>query len=94
MFIFLEFGNSDKDVKGFGFWKMNCLFLEDEDYIREVIVKIFIWLIEGCNELIDNRSIWVIGLNIILEFMLLGIWNKKWWKEKKKKLIFKGNLKK
>ena len=56
--ISLEFRNSDKDIKGPGFWKMNCSLLEDEDYIREVTAKIPIWLTEGCNELTDNRSIW------------------------------------
>lgn len=45
--IFIEFSISEKYVKGLGYWKMNCLFLDDEDYVRDVIIKIFIWLIEG-----------------------------------------------
>ena len=56
--ISLEFSNSYKDIKGPGFWKMNCSLLDDEDYIREVTAKIPIWLTEGRNELTDNRSIW------------------------------------
>ena len=56
--ISLEFSNSDTDIKGPGFWKMNCSLLEDEDYIKEVTAKIPIWLTEGRNELTDNRSIW------------------------------------
>ena len=34
------------------------LALEDEDYVGEVTAKIPMWLREGGNELIDNRSIW------------------------------------
>ena len=56
--ISLKFSNSDKDIKGPGFWKMNYSLLDDEDYIREVSAKIPIWLTEGRNELTDNRSIW------------------------------------
>ena len=37
---------------------MNCLLLDDEDYIRDVTANIPIWLTEGQNELTDNRGIW------------------------------------
>ena len=56
--ISIEFSISEKHIKGPGHWKMNCSLLDDEDYVREVTAKIPIWLIEGQNELIDNRSIW------------------------------------
>ena len=56
--ISIEFSISEKHIKGPGHWKMNCSLLDDEDYVREVTAKIPIWLIEGQNELTDNRSIW------------------------------------
>ena len=57
--ISLEFGITEKHhIKGPGHWKINCSLLDDEDYVREVTAKIPIWLIEGQNELTDNRSTW------------------------------------
>ena len=58
--ISIEFSISEKHIKGPGHSKMNCLLLDDEDHVREVTAtcKIPIWLIEGQNELTDNRSIW------------------------------------
>ena len=56
--ISIEFSISEKHVKGPGHWKMNCLPLNDEDYVRGVTTKIPIWLIEGQKELTDDRSIW------------------------------------
>ena len=56
--ISIEFSISEKHVKGPGHWKMNCSLLDDEDYVRDVTTKIPIWLIEGQNELTDDRSIW------------------------------------
>ena len=56
--ISIEFSISERHIKGPGHWKMNCSLLDDEDYIRDVTAKIPIWLIEGQNNLTDNRSIW------------------------------------
>ena len=56
--ISIEFSISEKHIKGPGHWKMNCSLLDDEDYVRELTVKIPIWQIEGQHELTDNRSIW------------------------------------
>ena len=56
--ISIEFSNRSNDIKGPGYWKMNCSLLDDEDYINDLAQKIPIWLAEGRNELSDNRSIW------------------------------------
>ena len=32
--ILLEFCNNVNDIKGPGYWKMNCSLLEDDDYIK------------------------------------------------------------
>ena len=56
--ISIEFSISEKHIKGPGHWNVNCSRLDDEDNVREVTAKIPIWLIEGQNELNDNRSIW------------------------------------
>ena len=55
--ILLEFCNNVNDIKGPGYWKMNCSLLED-DYINDITVKIPAWLAEGYKELSDNRNIW------------------------------------
>ena len=55
--ISIEFSISEEYVKGPGHWKINCSLLDDEDYVRDVTAKIPISLIEGQNELTDNRSI-------------------------------------
>ena len=47
------------DIKGPGFWKMNCSLLDDEDYVNDISEKIPIWLAEGFEELLDSRSIWL-----------------------------------
>ena len=56
--IFLELANGSNDNKGPGFWKMNCFFLDDEEYVNDIAEKIPVWLAEGRNELSDSRSIW------------------------------------
>ena len=56
--ISLELANGSNDSKGPGFWKMNCSLLDDEEYVNNITEKIPIWLAEGRNELLDNRSIW------------------------------------
>ena len=45
--ISIEFCNSDNDIKGPGYWKMNCSLLEDDYYINDITVKIPVWLAEG-----------------------------------------------
>ena len=56
--ILLEFCNNVNDIKGPGYWKMNCSLLEDDDYSNDITVKIPVWLAEGYKELSDNRNIW------------------------------------
>ena len=56
--ISIEFSISEEHVKGPGHWKINCSLLDGEDYVRDVTAKTPISLIEGQNELTDNRSIW------------------------------------
>ena len=56
--ILLEFCNNVNDVKGPGYWKMNCSLLEDDDYIfSDITVKIPVWLAEGSKELLDNQNL-------------------------------------
>ena len=45
--ISIDFSISEKHIKGPGHWKMKCLLLDDDDYVREVTAKIPIWLTEG-----------------------------------------------
>lgn len=33
--IYLEFENINKNVKGPGFWKLNCSVLNDDDYVED-----------------------------------------------------------
>ena len=56
--IFVEFGTRDNQVKGPGLWKMNCSILDDEDYIKDITLKIPSWIADGERELSDNRTIW------------------------------------
>ena len=56
--ISIDFCNRSTDIKGPGYWKMNCSLLDDEVYINDIAAKIPIWLAEGRNELSDNRTIW------------------------------------
>ena len=45
-------------MKGSGLWKMNCSILDDEDYIRDISLKIPSWIADGERQLSDNRTIW------------------------------------
>lgn len=56
--IFVEFGTRDNQMKGPGFWKMNCSILDDEDYIKDITLKIPIWIADGEKELSDSQTIW------------------------------------
>ena len=56
--IYLEFENIDKNVKGPGFWKLNCSVLNDGDYVAEITKMIPIWTAEGERELSDHCSTW------------------------------------
>ena len=56
--IYLEFENINKNVKGPGFWKLNCSVLNDGDYVAEITKMIPIWTAEGERELSDHRSTW------------------------------------
>ena len=56
--ISIKFSDRSNDMKGPGYWKMNCSLLDDEGYIDDIAEKIPVWLAEGRNELSDNRNIW------------------------------------
>ena len=56
--IFVEFGTRDNQMKGPGLWKMICSILDDEDYIKDISLKIPSWIADGERELSDNRTIW------------------------------------
>ena len=56
--ISLELTNDDNQIKGPGFWKMNCALLEDDLYVDDIKSKIPVWLAEGYKDLTDNRNIW------------------------------------
>ena len=56
--ISLELTNDDNQIKGPGFWKMNCALLEDDLYVDDIKSKISVWLAEGYMDLSDNRNIW------------------------------------
>ena len=56
--IYLEFENINKNVKGPGFWKLNCSVLNDDDYVEEITKMIPSWTVEGERELCDHRSTW------------------------------------
>ena len=57
--IYLEFENINKNVKGPGFWKLNCSVLNDDDYVEDITKMIPIWTAEGERELnSDHCSTW------------------------------------
>ena len=56
--ISLELTNDYNQIKGPGFWKMNCALLEDDLYVDDIKSKIPVWLAEGYKDLSDNRNIW------------------------------------
>ena len=56
--ISLEMGELENELKGPGYWKMNCSLLADEEYVNSVTKLIPIWAAEGRKELSDDRSVW------------------------------------
>ena len=56
--ISLDFNISQNHIKGPGYWKMNCSLLDDDNYQREVMAKMPVWLAEGRFYLPDHRCIW------------------------------------
>ena len=45
-------------MKGPGLWKMNCSILHDEDYMRDISLKIPSWIADGERQLSDNQTSW------------------------------------
>ena len=62
--IFVEFGTTDNQMKSPGLWKMNCSILDDEDYTKDITLKIPNWIADGERELSDNGTIFGIASNI------------------------------
>ena len=56
--ISLKLVNTLNDLKGPGFWKLNCSLLDDEDYVKDIEERIPVWLAEGRDELSESRSVW------------------------------------
>ena len=56
--ISLKLVNTLNDLKGPGFWKLNCSLLDDEDYVKDIEERIPVWLAEGRDELSQSRSVW------------------------------------
>ena len=56
--INLVFTDIDTELKGPGFWKMNCSLLEDENYLNDLKQKVPEWKVEGEKVLPDKRSVW------------------------------------
>ena len=56
--ILLEIGELENELRGPGYWKLNCSLLADEGYVNSVTELIPIWAAEGRKELSDDRSVW------------------------------------
>ena len=56
--ILLEIGELENELRGPGYWKLNCSLLVDEEYVNSVTELIPIWAAEGRKELSDDRSVW------------------------------------
>ena len=56
--ISIEIGKIENELKGPGYWKMNCSLLTDEEYVNNVTAMIPIWTADGRKELSDNRTVW------------------------------------
>ena len=56
--IFLQIGELENDLRGPGYWKMNCSLLADEEHVNSVTELIPTWAAEGRKELSDYRSVW------------------------------------
>ena len=56
--ITIEFQDVDDNVKGPGFWKLNCSLLNDKQYVDDVNLLFPAWFQKGKQELSDPRSVW------------------------------------
>ena len=56
--ILLEIGELETELRGPGYWKLNCSLLVDEEYVNSVTELIPIWAAEGRKELSDDRGVW------------------------------------
>ncbi|CAH3122533.1 unnamed protein product [Pocillopora meandrina] len=56
--ITLDIEELETELKGSGYWKMNCSLLIDEEYVNSVTEMIPIWTAEGRKVLSDDRSTW------------------------------------
>lgn len=56
--ISLEIGELENELRGPGYWKINCSLLADEKYVNGVTELIPIWAAEGRKELSDDRNVW------------------------------------
>ena len=56
--ITLDIEEMETELRGSGYWKMNCSLLVDEEYVKSVTEMIPIWTAEGQKELPDDRSTW------------------------------------
>ena len=56
--ITIEFQDVDDNVKGPGFWKLNCSLLNDKQYVDDVNLLLPAWFQKGKQELSDPRSAW------------------------------------
>ena len=52
--ITLDLQNSNNEIKGPGFWKINCALLGDDGYINDVTSKVAIWRAQGRKDLSHN----------------------------------------
>ena len=57
--ITLDIEELETELKGSGYWKMNCSLPVDEEYVNSVAEMIPIWTAEGRKVLSDDRSTWV-----------------------------------
>lgn len=54
----LDIEELETELKGSGYWKMNCSLLVDEEFVNSVTEMIPIWTAEGRKVLSDDRSTW------------------------------------
>ena len=52
----LDIEELETELKGSGYWKMNCSLLVDKEYVNSVTEMIPIWTAEGRKVLSDDRS--------------------------------------
>ena len=56
--VWLEIGELENELKGPGYWKMNCSMLNDEEYVNNVTEMLPVWTAEGRKELSDSCNVW------------------------------------